>query len=122
MLQVVAGVLTRRGRLLLTQRPPDQANRELWEFPGGKVERGESHPCALQRELREELGFTDLLVEDCLESVALDGIEVHFYAVTTGETPLLLEHAALGWYRPQEALTLALATRDRAFLELSPTI
>lgn len=132
MLQVVAGVLSRRGRLLLAQRAPKPArshilqhpprgfearDRQRWEFPGGKVEPGESHPHALRRELREEMGFSDLRVHEQIESVAYDGIEVHFYRVNTTETPMLLEHTALGWYRPVEALTLALAVRDKAFLE-----
>lgn len=45
------------GRVLLAQRPPGKAMAGLWEFPGGKVEPGETPETALIRELREELGI-----------------------------------------------------------------
>ncbi len=56
MLQVVAAVLEREGRILICQRRPEQAHPLKWEFPGGKVEPGESPEQALARELEEELG------------------------------------------------------------------
>lgn len=45
------------GRVLLAQRPAGKSLAGLWEFPGGKVERGESPEAALIRELQEELGI-----------------------------------------------------------------
>ncbi|MEK6711723.1 MAG: squalene synthase HpnC [Nitrospinota bacterium] len=54
-LEVVAGVVRRGGRILICQRPEGKHLAGLWEFPGGKVERGESPEEALARELREEL-------------------------------------------------------------------
>ena len=116
-LQVVAGVLTRRGRWLLAQRPAWEATPGLWEFPGGKVEAGETHTAALARELHEELGLAEVVVGAKLGSVAAQDIEVHFYAVTSDQSPVLLEHTALGWYRLSEALTLRLAPRDLTFIE-----
>jgi 8-oxo-dGTP diphosphatase len=56
MLQVVAGILERGGRILICQRRPGQAHPLKWEFPGGKVEAGETPEQALGRELEEELG------------------------------------------------------------------
>ena len=54
---VVAGLLVDdRGLVLITQRRADQPLGGLWEFPGGKIEPGESPSAALVRELREELG------------------------------------------------------------------
>ena len=57
-LEVVAGVLEREdGRVLITQRPPGKAYAGYWEFPGGKVEPGESPRAAIARELAEELAI-----------------------------------------------------------------
>lgn len=57
--EVVAAVLTQPdGRVLLAQRPPGKVYAGYWEFPGGKVEAGESLEAALARELHEELGIT----------------------------------------------------------------
>ena len=56
--EVVAAVLTQPdGRVLLAQRPPGKVYAGYWEFPGGKVEPGESLEAALARELHEELGI-----------------------------------------------------------------
>ena len=54
-LTVVAGLIYKDGRLLVCQRRPGGAFPLKWEFPGGKVEKGESDIDALRRELREEL-------------------------------------------------------------------
>ena len=56
-LKVVAGLLFRRGRLLICQRTEEQTMPLQWEFPGGKIERGELPADALHRELEEELGI-----------------------------------------------------------------
>ena len=57
-MQVVAAVIFRPdGRFLVAQRPRGKVYEGYWEFPGGKVEAGESAPQALARELREELGI-----------------------------------------------------------------
>jgi 8-oxo-dGTP diphosphatase len=59
--QVAVGVLFQSdGRFLLTTRPPGKAYEGQWEFPGGKVEPGETLEQALVRELQEELGITVL--------------------------------------------------------------
>ena len=57
--EVAVGVLVRAdGALLLSTRPPGKAYAGYWEFPGGKIEAGESVEQALRRELIEELGIT----------------------------------------------------------------
>jgi 8-oxo-dGTP diphosphatase len=54
---VAAGLIVRGGEVLIGQRRPDQPMASLWEFPGGKLEAGESPEQALARELDEELGI-----------------------------------------------------------------
>ena len=54
----VGVVLNDTGKVLLARRPIDSHQGGLWEFPGGKLEAGESLSLALARELREELGIT----------------------------------------------------------------
>jgi len=59
MVQVVAALLEREGRILICRRQPEQIHALQWEFPGGKVEAGETPAQALARELHEELGIAD---------------------------------------------------------------
>lgn len=77
---VVAGILQREGKLLIGQRMASDRHALKWEFPGGKVEHGESPREALARELREELGVE-----------AVVGQEIARYEHTTnGRGPLIL--------------------------------
>jgi len=58
LVEVAVGVLIdAQGRILLTTRPPGKAYAGCWEFPGGKIEAGESLEAALRRELQEEIGL-----------------------------------------------------------------
>jgi 8-oxo-dGTP diphosphatase len=59
MLHVVAAIIERAGRILICRRRADQTHPLKWEFPGGKVEAGETPAQALSRELEEELGIRD---------------------------------------------------------------
>lgn len=61
MTQVVAAIIQRGGRILICRRKPEQSHPLKWEFPGGKVEDGESPAGALSRELEEELGIRGAL-------------------------------------------------------------
>lgn len=54
---IVAGAIRKNGRYLLGKRPPEGLLGGLWEFPGGKIEKGETHQQALIREMREELSL-----------------------------------------------------------------
>jgi 8-oxo-dGTP diphosphatase len=58
LLVVAAALCDPQGRILLAQRPPGKQLAGLWEFPGGKLEAGETPETALVRELREELSIT----------------------------------------------------------------
>ena len=108
---VAAGVLIRRdGHVLLAQRPLKKVYAGYWEFPGGKVEPGETPRMALDRELNEELGIRVTCAYPWLTQVftyphAL--VRIYFYRVTswTG-TMASREHQALEWQMPQH-VTLA---------------
>lgn len=77
---VVAAIIRRGGRILICRRSAHQAHALKWEFPGGKVEAGESPPEALVRELREELAIR-----------ARIGDEVERYEYCyPGKSPILL--------------------------------
>ncbi|MFI5024579.1 MAG: (deoxy)nucleoside triphosphate pyrophosphohydrolase [Alphaproteobacteria bacterium] len=67
-LVAAAALVDRDGRVLLAERPPGKCMAGLWEFPGGKINDGESPEAALVRELREELGIDT--AESCLAPLA----------------------------------------------------
>lgn len=56
-IRVVGAMIEQEGKYLITQRPPTASLPLLWEFPGGRVEPGETDEKALARELREEMGI-----------------------------------------------------------------
>jgi 8-oxo-dGTP diphosphatase len=83
---VVAAIIRRSGRILICRRTANQPHALKWEFPGGKVESGESPPEALRRELQEELAV-DARIGDEVERYEFrypgkDPILLIFYAVT----------------------------------------
>ncbi len=57
-IRVVGAMIEKDGRYLITQRPPTASLSMLWEFPGGRVEEGETDEAALARELEEEMGIS----------------------------------------------------------------
>ena len=77
-IEVAAGLVFRAGRLLITRRPEGVHLAGLWEFPGGKLEPGETFEQALVRELDEELGI-DVEVGVLVESIHHDYPEKSVY-------------------------------------------
>jgi 8-oxo-dGTP diphosphatase len=75
---VVAALIARGGRMLISQRPPNTGHPGCWEFPGGKVEPGEDDHSALRRELTEELGIS-LEVGGCAWTTISGPLELRFY-------------------------------------------
>jgi 8-oxo-dGTP diphosphatase len=117
---VTCALLERDGRLLVAQRPPGKKLALKWEFPGGKIEPGESAAAALARELREELGI-EVDVGRELTPVVYDYgsvlIELRSFLcrLRAGE-PHPHEHIAVRWCLPAEIGALDLADADRPVL------
>lgn len=117
--KVLAAVIERSGRYLICRRPGYKRHGGLWEFPGGKLEEGESMAEAAVRELKEELGLLATRVGETYLSVK-DGQSpylVCFTAVETSGEPELSEHSDLIWATPSELLEKSLAPCDRRFAE-----
>src|SRR5262245_59443837 len=107
-LVVAAALFDAQGRVLIARRPQGKQLAELWEFPGGKVEPGESPEAALIRELDEELDVkvdAAALTPITFASHGYDGFHLlmPLYAVRRwrGE-PLAREHDALAWVLPAD--------------------
>jgi 8-oxo-dGTP diphosphatase len=120
--QVVAAILERDGRVLACRRRPDHAHPLKWEFPGGKVEPGESVADAVVRELREELGIEARGCEEMARyRFAYPGktpIELIFLRVAgfDGEPRNLIFHE-IAWTPREELRTLDFLEGDLPFLE-----
>ncbi|SFF37320.1 (deoxy)nucleoside triphosphate pyrophosphohydrolase [Blastococcus tunisiensis] len=120
-LQVVGAAIVDDGRLLVAKRAGGPYDG-LWEFPGGKVEPGESQLAALVREIEEELGVP-ITPEDFLGEVLLDGVVGGgppgsstlrvWSARLAGGVPVAREHAELRWVRADELDALDWISADR---------
>lgn len=117
-LLVVCALIERDGCILMAQRPAHKHLGGKWEFPGGKVEPGETHEAALHRELSEELGVATTIIRPLAP-------HTHAYATITvtllpfvvrlapeSAAPQAREHAALRWVPAAELLTLDLPEAD----------
>ena len=107
LLVVACALVDADRRVLIAQRPPGKQLAGLWEFPGGKLEVGESPEQALIRELEEELGVstkTACLAPLTFASHSYESFHLLmplFVCRKWQGTPQLREHAALKWVRPQ---------------------
>ena len=102
---VVAAIIARDGLVLATQRGYGDY-KDGWEFPGGKIEPGETPEQALVREIREELDMTVEVVRHVVD-VSYDYPQFHLkmacYLCSIAKgTPHLLEHEAAKWLAPSE--------------------
>lgn len=114
--QVVGAVIVQGGKILAAQRGPGKALPGLWEFPGGKIEPGETPEEALRRELQEELQC-DTRVGKHITTVTHEykfgTIRLSTYYVTLkGTNPTATEHAQLRWLTPDELNTVNWAPAD----------
>ncbi|MDG4784586.1 (deoxy)nucleoside triphosphate pyrophosphohydrolase [Micromonospora sp. WMMD1102] len=104
---VVGAAIVAAGRVLGCARshPPEVAGR--WEFPGGKVEPGETEVAALVRECAEELGVRIEVGERIGRDVRMGGhgrsvLRVYLAVLVDGDQPEPLEHSEIRWLRPDE--------------------
>ncbi|MBI5709021.1 MAG: (deoxy)nucleoside triphosphate pyrophosphohydrolase [Candidatus Eisenbacteria bacterium] len=121
-IRVAAAVVWREGRLLFTRRPPGGPLGLLWEFPGGKLEPGETPERALTRELREELGVTARALEvlaverheyDHGLSVEISFVRCELDSLAFVPSPEVHE---VRWALPAEVDPSEVLEGDRAFL------
>ena len=115
--EVVAAALLRADGLVLMQRRPRTAQHGgLWEFPGGKVEPGESRQAALIRELAEELGI--VLTQAALQPTGracgvAPPLVIHLYSCWQWQgEPIARAAEAIGWFPPHVLPALAMPPLD----------
>lgn len=121
-LVVAVALVDADGRVLVTQRPAGRAMAGLWEFPGGKLEAGETPEAALIRELREELAVdteTSCLAPLTFASHAYERFHLlmplYVCRVWQGD-PHAREGQALRWLRPQQLFQLPMPPADRPLI------
>ena len=121
MILVVAAIIRRDETILLTRRPPDAHLPNLWEFPGGKVEPGESLIEALRRELLEELGVHAEVRDEYYATIHHypgKTIDLHFFNCTIidGE-PRAIEVAEFRWVKSADLRAYEFPKADLELVE-----
>ncbi|AZP03920.1 (deoxy)nucleoside triphosphate pyrophosphohydrolase [Jeotgalibaca ciconiae] len=121
-IHVVGAVIESDKKVLCAQRGPGRSLEYLWEFPGGKIDPGETDKQALEREIREEL-LCEIEVKDKITTTRYEydfGI-VHLTTfqcdLITG-TPRLTEHVDVKWLSMSELDTLKWAPADIPTIEI----
>ncbi len=123
-------LIEHHGRVLIAQRPPGKHLALAWEFPGGKIEPGESPADALHREIEEELGCKLILgraLPPVFHAYPNATIALHPFVASLApdsSPPEPKEHVALQWLRPDQLASAALAPADlpiiTSYLESRP--
>ena len=121
---VAAGLVFRGGKLLITQRPPGTHLEGYWEFPGGKLEAGESWEEGLIRELHEELGIevtVGRLFAEVTHAYPEKTVHLRFHVCSLrhGE-PLPLGCADLAWVAPEDLARHRFPPADDSLLARLP--
>ena len=115
-INVTGAVLVKDDRILAAQRGPEMSLSGYWEFPGGKIEQGETPEESLARELKEEL-LCDATVGEHVTTTEHEydfGIVVlsTYYCTLNDSEPKLTEHAEIRWITPNEMKNLNWAPAD----------
>lgn len=121
-IDVVAALLIKSDRILVTQRKASDSNGGYWEFPGGKVEAGESLEQALVREIQEELEMP-IQVKNLIDSHEMKTptgkwIRLNLFATEAQSDQFVLnEHDDAKWVTVQELQHVGFIPGNRLFLE-----
>jgi 8-oxo-dGTP diphosphatase len=121
--KVVAALIQSRGRILACQRRRGDTFEFFWEFPGGKVQRGEKLEKALERELHEELGIAarigpELYRREHSYPQLKEPIELIFFAATAPEGEVRnLVFENIEWREPETLVELNFLPADKDFVE-----
>lgn len=122
LVRVVGAVIEHQGNILCAQRSEQMSLPLLWEFPGGKIEQGETDIEALKREIQEEMKC-DLAVGEKVTTTTHEYdfviIELTTYRCTLQETmPTLTEHSQIKWLAPKALHQLEWAPADIPAVDL----
>ncbi len=113
---VVAAIIVKDGQVFCAKRPPEKVLGDLWEFPGGKVESGETLEEALHREIKEELGISIRIQESLMSLVHrydTHEVQVHTYLCDWVDGELTLHvHTDSKWLSVSELETLDWVAAD----------
>lgn len=117
MKEVAAAIITRNGKIFIAQRPEGKSLAHYWEFPGGKIENGESKEQCLARELSEELDITAQIGDFFMTSnfdYEFGTIILHAYFVTVANDTEIKsnEHQNTCWVNPCELENYNFAPAD----------
>jgi 8-oxo-dGTP diphosphatase len=117
MIRVTCAIIRNdENEILVVQRPENSDHPLKWEFPGGKVEKGESDEDSIIREVKEELSIDIVIFSKLTDFVHDYGIKkinlIPFVCDTLDELPILSEHAAFRWVNARELLKLDFCEAD----------
>tara|TARA_B100001971_G_C17841543_1_gene358845 strand:+ start:87 stop:473 length:387 start_codon:yes stop_codon:yes gene_type:complete len=106
MVTVIAGIIEKDNKILIGRRGPGEKLSGLWEFPGGKLEDGETHQECLKRELKEEMGI-DVKINDLVSEYVYEyphiSYQLYFYSVNQFEGELQFHtHDKIEWVIPEQ--------------------
>lgn len=117
----VTAAVIRRGETVLIARRHSGDLAGLWEFPGGKLEPGETPEACLAREIREELGLVirvGCLLDRVEHAYPTKRIRLWFYAAACADgVPSLVDHDRVAWVRPADLGQYVFAPADAPFVE-----
>lgn len=118
---VLAAVIERDGRYLVTRRLTGSHLSGYWEFPGGKCDPGETHDACLARELREELGVEAAIGEELVvteHAYPERTVRLHFRRCQIAAEPRPLLGQEMRWVSREEMRTMPFPDADRTLIEL----